>query len=107
MIPQQTIDEMSRKIVERFHPERIILFGSYARGEATENSDIDLLVVFKTPARRGKRAAPIIRMLAEEYDLPVDVIVRSPEGLNQWKNTPNSFARQVITRGVTLYEKAG
>ena len=44
MLPRETIDEMARKIAERFHPERIILFGSYARGKATEESDLDLYI---------------------------------------------------------------
>jgi len=106
MISRQTIDEMARKIVDRFQPEKIILFGSYARSEATENSDVDLLVISRSPGPRGKRSAPIIRMLAEEYDVPVDIIVRSPKGLDEWKDVPTSFARQVLTEGVTLYEKA-
>ena len=94
------------RIAARFQPEKIILFGSYARGQADENSDVDLLVVLNNPAPRGKRSAPIIRMLAHEYDLPVDVIVRSPKGLDEWKSVPGSFAQRVLVEGVTLYEKS-
>ena len=105
MISRQTIDEMVKKIAQRFNPERIILFGSYARGEATEDSDLDLLVVSQSPGPRGRRSAPIIRLLAEEYDLPVDIIVRTPEGVSLWGDVRGSFANTALTEGVTLYEK--
>jgi len=105
MISRETINEMVRKIAERFDPERIILFGSYARGEATEDSDLDLLVVSHSPGPRGRRSAPIIRLLAEEYDLPVDIIVRTPEGLRRWGDLRGSFANTALKEGVTLYEK--
>ena len=105
MVSRRTIDEISRKIVERFRPEKIILFGSYARGEATEDSDVDLLVVSRSPGPRGKRSAPMIRMLAEEYDLPIDIVVRSPEGLEEWKDVRYSLAHVALTEGITLYDK--
>jgi predicted nucleotidyltransferase len=107
MIPRHTIDEIADKIGRRFQPERIILFGSYARGDARDNSDVDLLVVSAAPAPRGARSAPIIRMLAQEYDLPIDVIVRSPAGLQAWRDVPGSFAQRVAEEGVTLYERPG
>jgi len=107
MLSRQTIDEMAIKIAERFRPERIILFGSYARGEATENSDVDLLVVLDAPGPRGKRSAPILRMLTQEYEAPVDIIVRTQRGLSEWENVPGSLAHKALTEGITLYEKAG
>ncbi len=105
MVARQIIDEMAGKIAERFHPEKVILFGSYARGEASEDSDIDLLVVLRSPGPRGRRSAPIIKMLAQHYALPVDVVVRTPEGLRRWGQVPGSLARAAITEGVTLYER--
>ena len=61
MVSDAIIREMAGKIASRFNPQRVVLFGSYARGEATENSDVDLLVVVEKPAPRGKRSAPIAR----------------------------------------------
>ena len=52
---QETISEMVRRIVERFHPEKIILFGSYARGTAGPDSDVDLLVVLPIEVRNTTR----------------------------------------------------
>jgi len=105
VISNETILEMTAKIVERFDPHKVVLFGSYARGEATEHSDVDLLVVMEEYAPRGKRSAPIIRMLAQDYALPVDVIVRSQDVLEQWKDVPGSFSRQVSSEGIVLYDR--
>ena len=93
------------KIASRFNPQRVVLFGSYARGEATGNSDVDLLVLVEEPAPRGKRSAPIIQMLAEDHALPVDVVVRSPDVLQQWSGVPGSFSQQIASEGVVLYER--
>ena len=105
MISDEIIREMAGKIASRFDAQRVVLFGSYARGEATENSDVDLLVVTEKPAPRGKRSAPIIQMLAEDYALPVDVIVRSQGVLQQWRDVPGSFSQQISSEGVVLYER--
>lgn len=105
MIDSETIQEMATKIATQFDPEKIILFGSYARGEATENSDVDLLVLMETVAPRGQRSAPIIRMLAEAYVEPIDIVVRSAKGLERWQEVPGSFAHQVLKEGIVLYEK--
>jgi predicted nucleotidyltransferase len=105
MIDRQTIQAMAAKIAERFRPQRVVLFGSYARGEATEDSDVDLLVVMERPGPRGKRSAPIIRMLAEEYALPVDVVVRSSEAIERWEDVANSVSRRILEEGIVLYER--
>jgi len=105
MVGQETIIEIAGKIAERFRPEKIILFGSHARGEATQDSDLDLLVVVRRPAPRGRRSAPIIKMLAEEYDLPIDVIVRSGKALERWSGVPGTLSHQIAQEGVILYER--
>jgi len=105
MVSLETIREMAAKIAQRFRPDRVVLFGSYARGEASEDSDVDLLVVTRDLAPRGKRSAPIIRMLAEDYALPVDIVVRTSKALEEWKNTRVSFPRHVLEEGIVLYEK--
>ena len=105
MISHETIRTMAARIAERFHPQKIVLFGSYARGDATENSDVDLLVIVEGLSPRGKRSAPIIQMLAEEYPLPVDVIVRPSSALEQWKDIPGTFAHRVSEEGIVLYER--
>jgi len=105
MVSQRTIRAMARKIGREFHPRQVVLFGSYARGEATEDSDVDLLVVMDQVGPRGKRSAPILKMLAEEYLVPVDVIVRSSDTVQRWKDVPGSFTQQVLTEGVVVYAR--
>jgi len=105
MISQDTIRTVARRIADRFRPERIVLFGSYARGDATENSDIDLLVVMGGPPVTARRGAPIIRMLAEEFALPVDVVVRSEETFDKSKGVLGTLSHQVQQEGVVLYER--
>ena len=76
-IDRATIRAVAELIVERFDPEQIILFGSHARGEVDEHSDVDLLVVLRADAPRPSRGNPIRRAIAERFVLPVDVMIRS------------------------------
>lgn len=105
MLHRATIQEIADKIAERFQTEQIILFGSYARGEAHEHSDVDLLVVVDSVAPRGRRSAPILKMLAEHYAEPIDVVVRSRQSLDDWQTVPGSFAAQVGKEGIMLYDR--
>ncbi|HWF59917.1 MAG TPA: nucleotidyltransferase domain-containing protein [Nitrospira sp.] len=75
---QTIVAEMVRRIVERFHPERIILFGSHARGTAGPHSDVDLLVVMQPHGSKRRRAVEIHGLLAG-MGVPKDVIVVTPE----------------------------
>ncbi|NMF86272.1 nucleotidyltransferase domain-containing protein [Nodosilinea sp. P-1105] len=105
MLTQATIQQISDRIVDRFQPEKIILFGSYARSEAHPHSDLDLLVVVDTLPPRGQRSAPILKMLAQDYTEPIDIIVRSAQAIKDWEQVPGSFAHQVTTEGVVLYDR--
>ncbi len=105
MLTPATIQQITDRIVDRFNPEKIILFGSYARGEAHPHSDLDLLIVMETLAPRGQRSAPILKMLAQDYAEPIDVVVRSTQALKNWQQVPGSFAHQVINEGIVLYDR--
>ena len=104
-IDRATIRAMAQLIVERFDPERIILFGSHARGEGREHSDVDLLVVLRSDAVEPQRGNPIRRAIAEQFVLPVDVMIRSPEVLAVQRNDPYSMIHQVLEEGEVLYER--
>lgn len=103
-IDRTTIQAIAQLIVERFNPEQVILFGSHARGEVGEHSDIDLLVVLADTGR-PQRGNPIRRAIAEHFVLPVDVIIRSPEVLAAQRNDPYSFVHKVLKEGEVLYER--
>ena len=75
---RDTIQAITQLIVERFEPEQVILFGSCARGEEDENSDLDLLVVLRAGFEPPRRANPILRAIADHFVLPVDLLTRSP-----------------------------
>ena len=102
---QRKIDELVSRIVERFRPEKIILFGSYARGTAGEDSDADILVVMPVKGSKRKKATEIDITLVG-LDLPVDVIVVTPEELDRNKNIIGTIIYPALKEGKVLYEKA-
>jgi predicted nucleotidyltransferase len=104
-IPKKAIDEIVRQIVEKFHPQKIILFGSYVRGNPRPESDVDLLVVMETPLKETKQALLIDQSL--ERDLfGLDLIVRTPQNLAKRISMGDSFLKEITTRGKVLYESS-
>ena len=84
-----------------FHPKKIILFGSYADGTATPDSDVDLLVVMEFEGRPVDMA---VRIGAECDDrFPMDLIVRRPEDLKRALETGDSFMKEIVEKGKVLY----
>lgn len=104
MIPLETIREMSRKIVDAFDPERVILFGSYARGQASEASDVDLLVVARDNRPRPKRSVPIYRLL-RDYPFGKDILVYTPEEVDDYRGLPASLIGQALAEGIILHQR--
>ncbi|MEW5830774.1 MAG: nucleotidyltransferase domain-containing protein [Chloroflexota bacterium] len=102
-IPQKAIDEIVWQIVEKFHPQKIILFGSYGRGNPRPESDVDLLVVMETDLKEIKQALLIDQSL--ERDLfGLDLIVRTPETLKKRIEMGDSFLKEITSQGKVLYE---
>jgi uncharacterized protein len=102
-VPIPVIRRFARDVVERFHPEKIVLFGSHANGRPHEDSDVDILVVM--PARNQlDQAARISQTIAPPFAL--DIIVRTPENLRWRLAEGDSFLNEIMTRGKVLYEKA-
>ena len=106
MVPlvQAKVAEMARRIVERFHPDKIVLFGSQARGTAGPESDVDLLVVM--PVVGSKRQARVqIRLLIADLDLPKDVVVATPDEERRLKDAVGTIIRPALREGTILYER--
>lgn len=103
-IPDRVIKEIVRQIAEKFHPRQIILFGSYAYGQPSPESDIDLLVVMATQLRGSQQAMEIRQNLKPLFG--IDILVYSPEVLKQRIEWGDSFLKEVTERGVVLYESA-
>jgi uncharacterized protein len=101
LVPHAAIRRLAKEIAERFRPERIILFGSYAYGTPNPDSDVDLLVV--TPASDEISKAARIH-LAIDTAFPVDLLVRTPQRLARRLAWGDWLLLEIVTRGQILYE---
>jgi predicted nucleotidyltransferase len=101
----ERIEEMVRIIVDRFDPERIILFGSRSRGTAGPDSDIDLLVVMRVDGSKREKQLEIRRSL---HDIrgPKDVIVTTPEEYEWRREIPGTLERPAAMEGEVLYARS-
>jgi predicted nucleotidyltransferase len=95
---------MARRLVRVFHPERIILFGSYARGTAGPDSDADLLVVMRVEGSRRTKAVEMERVLAGT-GLPKDLILATPEEVERDRELPGTLIRPALREGIVLYDR--
>jgi uncharacterized protein len=100
------IDELVQRIVARFAPDRVILFGSRARGDARPDSDIDLLVLFSEVEDPRARAAEIYASLAGCSTIPKDIVVSTTGRLERYRNVVNTVYWPASREGVTLYGRA-
>jgi len=96
------IRSVAQQVVEQFHPRKVILFGSYAYGQPTEDSDVDLLVVMDTDEPPLHVAAKIAATI--EHPFPLDIVVRTPTEFAAAVQRKGVFATEVATKGITLYE---
>ena len=103
--PKPIIDEMVRRIAEQFHPERIILFGSYARGNAGPDSDVDLLVVMRGVEGRRRKTAIAIDIALKDSLLPKDIIVVTPDEVVRHRDLVGTIIRPALREGKVLYER--
>jgi len=102
MVSSSDIETVASRIAREFHPEKILLFGSYAYGKPTPDSDVDLLVSMKTSLRPVQQAAQIRNTI--EFPFAVDLIVRTPEQIEQRLAMGDGFIREITTNGRVLYE---
>ena len=96
------IREIVQQIVERFRPQKVILFGSYAQGKPTQDSDVDLLVVMDTNEQALHMAARI--SAAIDHPFPLDILVFRPADLKASLERKGVFATAVMAKGIVLHE---
>jgi predicted nucleotidyltransferase len=101
-VPMRVIRGNARKIAKRFHPDKIILFGSYAYGTPNADSDVDLLVIM--PAYNQLSKARRIRA-AFPASFAMDLIVRTPKNLGWRLAEGESFHTEIVSKGIVLHEK--
>jgi predicted nucleotidyltransferase len=101
----ETIKRLTELLVKAANPNRIIMFGSQARGEAGEYSDFDVMVVEDGVSDRVGEMVRLNRLL-RSLDIPVDLLVVSAEKFNYWCDTPGNVYFEAATEGEVLYEAA-
>ncbi len=99
------IQRMVRRIVRDFHPERVILFGSHARGEAGPDSDVDLLVVMPVEGLKHKKQVEI-RVALHDIRIPKDIIVTTPEDFAWRKDVVGTIEYPAVREGKVLYARS-
>jgi predicted nucleotidyltransferase len=101
---EELLQTITAKIAEAIHPQKIILFGSWARGERGPHSDIDLLIIQESALPRPQRYAQV-RRLFWGMGLPMDILVYTPEEFARYQSVPGSFTHTVTHEGRVLYAR--
>jgi predicted nucleotidyltransferase len=104
MIEATKINDIVSQIATKFDPDKIILFGSYAVGNATNNSDIDLLVIKETDLPKHKRSFDIQKLLIGSM-IPMDILVYTKSEFEKEKNEKYSFLYSAIKTSKIVYER--
>ncbi|MFH1937586.1 MAG: nucleotidyltransferase domain-containing protein [Bacteroidota bacterium] len=104
MVSDKLLESIVNRIVEVYHPEKIILFGSLVDGTYTERSDIDLLLIKDTHEHPVDRAA-VIRRSLRDILLPMDILVYTPDEIEKDRQRKYSFIYHVLTSGKVLYAR--
>ena len=103
-ITRSHIQRYAQQVVKQFRPDKIILFGSYAYGKPTEDSDVDLLIIMPFKGRNPEKATEI--WMATKPKFPIDIMVRKPEELKKRLAMGDFFLREITEKGEVLYEAA-
>jgi predicted nucleotidyltransferase len=102
MVAMDKIEEFGRRIGRQFGAERVILFGSYARGTVTRDSDVDLLVIGPFEGRSVDRSVQIRMKLRPGF--PVDLVLRTAEKVRERLAMGDDFMQEILEEGKVLYE---
>lgn len=99
----QRLQKISERLKKEYHAEKVVLFGSYATGEYTQDSDVDILVIAPTKERFFKRMASVKRLIRDlRNGLPVAPIVLTPEEVEKRKKVGDQFIIEILEKGLTL-----
>ncbi|GAB4579911.1 MAG: nucleotidyltransferase domain-containing protein [Anaerolineales bacterium] len=101
----KTLSPAIQHIAEELKPEKIILFGSYAYGKPTPDSDVDLLVIMETNQPAKERSWAVSRLLIPR-PFPVDILVKTPKEIKIALDKGDFFIKEIMNRGKVLYERS-
>ena len=102
MAAAKLVRQFVRSVVREFRPERVIMFGSAAAGNASEDSDVDLLVVMQTDKRPVQQALEIRRRIPCSF--PLDLLVKTPQEVERRVALHDFFVTTILAEGKVLYE---
>ncbi len=102
MVDRRKIHAFAKQVADEFKPDRIVLFGSYARGNPTDDSDVDLLVVMRHNKRNVEQSLDITRSVDRTF--PLDLIVKKPSEIERRLKQHDVFLTSILEEGKTLYE---
>ena len=104
---KKIILEVVEKLRSEYEPLKIILFGSYAYGNPTKDSDIDLLILKNTDKRRADRFVEVKRIIYNpDLKIPISPLVYTPEELEERLKIGDDFVKEIVRKGIVLYERA-
>lgn len=104
-ITPKLVADITERIRNAFNPERIVVFGSAARGETANGSDLDLLVVMESDLPPHKRATPI-RLMFRPSPCPMDILVFTPREVAHWNGAVGHIVTEALRTGKVMYDKS-
>jgi len=103
-VDERLLKEIVNRIVNEVHPDKIILFGSYAYGKPKDGSDLDILIIMNSDLPRYRRSVPVYKALAGLL-VSKDIIVYTPQEIEEWSEVPQAFISTLMRKGMVIYEK--
>lgn len=105
MTTQRDINEFGKRLAAEFRPQRIVLFGSYANGTPTRDSDVDVLVVMPLEGDPVDKSVEMRLKLRPRF--PLDLLVRTPAKIKERLAMGDDFIKDILDKGKVLYEAPG
>ncbi|MCP4423441.1 MAG: nucleotidyltransferase domain-containing protein [Chloroflexi bacterium] len=107
MTVQEEINLIAERIIQLYRPDKIILFGSWARDDADKQSDIDLLVISDREKHLPRYQRGLdVRLQLSAFKTPKDILFYTHDDVNRWRGVPQAFINTVLSEGKILYERA-
>lgn len=103
-VTEALLSEITRRIVEAFHPVKVILFGSYAYGTPHKDSDVDLLVIMEYDKPRNEQYVAVYEAAHIDF-LPMDLLVRTPAEIEARLAIGDFFIKEILEKGKVLYQR--
>lgn len=101
---KKEISKIKTKVVQKYQPEKIILFGSYVWGKFTSDSDVDFFIIKNTKKRKLDRMYEVDKLL-HSRKIPVDILVYTPKEVKERLELGDYFVEDVIKKGKVIYER--